>query len=137
MQIVYGCEPDLSAEAFRGILLASSLAERRPADDLKRLERMLRHADIIVTARDRGRLVGVSRAITDFAYCCYLSDLAVDVEYQHLGIGKQLVYETRARAGECTTLILVAAPAAETYYPKIGLKQLTSCWAIPTESRII
>ncbi len=92
---------------------------------------MLRQADIIVTARHEGRLVGVSRAITDFSYCCYLSDLAVDVAYQHQGIGERLIHETRARAGECCTLVLVAAPAAETYYPKVGMKQTTSCWVIP------
>ena len=134
MRIVYGLEPELSAQAFRDILVTSTLAERRPANDLERLERMLRHADIIVTARNEGRLVGVSRAVTDFAYCCYLSDLAVDVAYQRQGIGRRLIDETHARAGECTTLILIAAPAAETYYPKIGLKQVASCWMIPRSS---
>jgi ribosomal protein S18 acetylase RimI-like enzyme len=134
MQIVYGLEPELSAQAFRDILVASTLAERRPANDLERLERMLRQADIILTARDGRRRVGVSRAITDFAYCCYLSDLAVDVAYQHRGIGKRLIEATHAHAGERTTLILIAAPAAETYYPKIGLKQVASCWMIPRSS---
>jgi predicted N-acetyltransferase YhbS len=131
MTIVYALEPDLSAEDFRAVLLSSSLAERRPADDLPRLERMLRKADIVVTARYAGRLVGISRAITDFAYCCYLSDLAVDVAYQRRGIGKQLIAETHNAAGNVTTLILVAAPAAETYYPRIGMQQLKSAWAIP------
>ena len=130
MQIVYALEPDLSAREFRDVLVASTLAERRPVGDLERLERMLRHADII-TARDGDRLVGISRAITDFAYCCYLSDLAVDVAYQHQGIGKCLIDETRTRAGECTTLVLVSAPAAETYYPKIGMRHRASCWEIP------
>lgn len=124
----------MSAEEFQKILVASGLAERRPAGDLARLEAMLRHADLIVTARDGSRLVGVSRAITDFSYCCYLSDLAVDVEYQRQGIGRRLIEETRLGAGENTTLILIAAPAAETYYPKIGMTHLASCWAIPRES---
>jgi ribosomal protein S18 acetylase RimI-like enzyme len=131
MPILYAGEPDLRAEEFRDILIASTLAQRRPADDIERLGRMLRNANIVVTARDGSRLVGISRAVTDFAYCCYLSDLAVDVAYQHRGIGKRLIDETRVRAGEGATLILVAAPAAEAYYPKIGMKQLTSCWAIP------
>jgi ribosomal protein S18 acetylase RimI-like enzyme len=131
MQIAYAFEPDLSAQEFRDVLVASTLAERRPVGDLERLERMLRHADIVVTARDGERLVGISRAITDFSYCCYLSDLAVDVAYQHRGIGKCLIDKTRTRAGECTTLILVAAPAAEAYYPKIGMQHRASCWAIP------
>ena len=131
MPIAYAIEPDLSAQAFRDVLIASTLAERRPADDLPRLERMLRNADIIVTARDQGRLVGVARAVTDFAYCCYLSDLAVDAQYQRQGIGKRLIEETHGRAGEVTTLILLAAPAAQTYYPRIGMKHATNCWSIP------
>jgi len=131
MQIVYGLEPDLSAESFRAVLQSSTLAERRPGDDLPRLERMLRQADLVVTARHEGRLVGISRAITDFAYCCYLSDLAVDVAYQRQGIGRRLITETHHAAGVMTTLILIAAPAAETYYPKIGMQHLQSAWAIP------
>jgi predicted N-acetyltransferase YhbS len=131
MPITYALEPDLSAQEFRDILIASTLAERRPAEDLARLDRMLRNADIVATARDGRRLVGIARAVTDFAYCCYLSDLAVDVAYQRQGIGKRLIAETQARAGEVATLILVAAPAAETYYPRIGMQQLSSCWAIP------
>jgi len=121
----------LSAEAFRDILVCSTLGERRPVDDFARLDRMLRHADIVLTARDGDRLVGVSRAITDFAYCCYLSDLAVDAAYQRRGIGKRLIEETRARAGACATLVLVAAPAAQTYYPRIGMKHAANCWVIP------
>jgi len=131
MPITYALEPDLSAQEFRDVLVASTLAERRPANDLERLDQMLRHANIVVTARDEDRLVGVSRAISDFSYCCYLSDLAVDAAYQHQGIGKRLIEETRHAAGERATLILIAAPAAENYYPKIGMQQVKSCWAIP------
>jgi len=130
MPIVYAHEPDLSAQEFHDILVASTLAPRRPANDLERLQRMLRNADTIVTARDGGRLVGISRAITDFAYCCYLSDLAVAADYQRHGIGRSLIEETHRRAGDSTTLILLAAPAAETYYPKIGMIHMPQCWAI-------
>ena len=110
MSISYAPEPDLSADEFQRVLIASTLAERRPAGDIDRLREMLRNSNIIMTARDLGRLVGVSRAITDFSYCCYLSDLAVDVAYQRQGIGKKLIEETRLAAGERTTLILLAAP---------------------------
>lgn len=128
--VSFALEPGLAAAAFRDVLLASGLGERRPADDLARLERMLRHADLIVTTRHAGRLVGVSRAVTDFSYCCYLSDLAVDRAWQRQGIGRRLIAETHRAAGEETTLILVAAPAAEAYYPRIGMRHLPSCWAI-------
>jgi predicted N-acetyltransferase YhbS len=131
MPIDFGLEPNLSADEFRAVLITSTLAGRRPAQDLDRLDKMLRNADIVATARDAGRLVGVSRAITDFAYSCYLSDLAVDVAYQHQGIGKRLIAETHRAAGDGTTLVLHAAPAAESYYPRIGMQHMPNCWAIP------
>lgn len=121
MTIAYALEPDLSAEAFLEVLRSSGLAQRRPADDLARLDKMLRQANIVVTARDGGRLVGISRAITDYSFCCYLSDLAVDRAYQGQGIGKKLIDETHAAAGPQTGLYLVSAPAAVGYYPKIGM----------------
>ena len=121
MTIAYALEPDLSAEAFQEVLVSSGLDQRRPAGDLARLDRMLRQADIVVTARDAGKLVGISRAITDRSFCCYLSDLAVDRAYQGQGIGKKLIDETHAAAGPETGLYLVSAPAAVGYYPKIGM----------------
>lgn len=130
MPITYALEPDLTAEEFANVLIASTLGERRPVDDPDRLDRMLRAAQIIVTARDGEKLVGVSRAITDFAWVCYLSDLAVDIAYQHRGIGKQLITETQTACTPEALLILLAAPAAETYYPKIGMQHMPSCWAL-------
>jgi len=131
--ITYTLEPDLPATDFRDVLVASTLAERRPAEDLDRLERMLRQADLVVTARDGGRLVGVSRALTDFSYCCYLSDLAVDAAYQHRGIGRRLIEETQKAAGPEAMLILLAAPAAADYYPKIGMDHHPRCWTLPRQ----
>ena len=128
--IVYALEPELSAQEFHDVLVASTLGQRRPVDDMVRLDEMLRHANIVVTARDSGRLIGVSRAITDFSYCCYLSDLAVDAAWQRRGIGKRLIAETHKAAGERTSLILIAAPAAEAYYAKIGMRSTPSCWRI-------
>jgi ribosomal protein S18 acetylase RimI-like enzyme len=121
----------LSKLEFVDVLRRSTLAERRPVDDSPTMAGMLAHADIIVTARDSQRLlVGISRAITDFNYCTYLSDLAVDVAFQRLGIGRELIRRTHLAAGLKTTLILLAAPKAETYYPHIGMVRHNSCWRI-------
>ena len=130
MPIVYAMEPYLTAQEFQDVLISSTLAERRPADDLERLDKMLRQAQIIVTARDGKKLVGISRAITDYSFCCYLSDLAVDAAHQGKGIGKRLIEETHKTAGLHTGLFLVSAPAAEGYYPKVGMKPY-SCFGIP------
>jgi predicted N-acetyltransferase YhbS len=94
---------------------------------------MLANADVILTARLDGRLVGVSRAITDFAFCTYLSDLAVDERHQKQGIGRELIRRTHEAAGEHTTLILLAAPKAQLYYPHIGMTKHESCWIIPRQ----
>jgi len=130
--IAYAIETDLSALEFQDVLRRSTLGERRPVDDLATLEAMLRGASLTVTARDQsGKLVGVSRSVTDFVYCCYLSDLCVDVGLQHQGIGKRLIEETRAQLRPGCSLILLAAPAANDYYPKIGFDKMDRCWWIP------
>ena len=126
--IDYQLEPQLSAEEFIDVLVRSTLGERRPVDDRERVESMLKNADLIVTARSNGRLVGVSRAITDFAFCTYLSDLAVDESCQKQGIGRKLIERTHEAAGLMTRLILIAAPKARSYYPHIGMVPHDSCW---------
>lgn len=126
--IHYQLEPELSAEEFIDVLVRSTLGERRPIDDRERIESMLRNADVIVTARSNGRLVGVSRAITDFVYCTYLSDLAVDETCQKQGIGRELIERTHRAAGLKTRLILISAPKARSYYPHIGMVPHDSCW---------
>lgn len=94
------------------------------------MEGMLRHADVLCTAWDGEKLVGVARSVTDFEYCCYLSDLAVDESYQKQGIGKELIRLTRIRLGPKAFIILVAAPKAEQYYPKIGFEARPSAWVL-------
>ena len=130
----YDLEPALSVEEFADVLRRSTLAERRPIADAARLAGMLRHADLIVTARaPDGLLVGVSRALSDFHYCTYLSDLAVDQAWQGRGIGKELLRRTHAAGGVQTSLILIAAPKAETYYPHVGMHKHDSCWIVRGE----
>ena len=135
MTVTYQLEPQLPAEDFIDVLVRSTLAERRPVHDAETIRAMLQHADLILTARTDGLLVGVSRAITDFSFCTYLSDLAVDQKYQGQGIGKELIRLTHEAAGLQTTLILLAAPKAQTYYPYIGMTKHESCWITRPLSR--
>lgn len=129
-EITYRSDKRISPEEFVDVLKRSTLAERRPVDDLQRIQSMLKHGNILVTAWDGEKLVGVSRALSDFSFCCYLSDLAVDEAYQKQGIGKKLIEETHNMAGKNSTLILLAAPAAAGYYPKIGMERFTDCFLI-------
>ena len=131
MEVIYAVEPGLGVDEFLDVLARSTLAERRPIEEPETIRGMLAHAGVIATARVGGFLVGVSRAITDRSYCTYLSDLAVDRDYQRRGIGRELIRRTHEAAGLGTTLILLAAPKARAYYPRIGMEGHDSCWFIP------
>ena len=134
--IAYDLEPRLSAPEFIDVLRRSTLDERRPVDEPATIAGMLVHADILLTARNAsGLLVGISRAITDFSYCTYLSDLAVDRQFQGRGIGKELIRRTHLAAGLHTMLILLAAPAARSYYPHVGMRSHDSCWILDRQTR--
>ena len=132
VEISFAVEPGLSVAEFVDVLERSSLAERRPVADLKRIGTMLENADIIVTARAGGVLVGVARSVTDFSYCCYLSDLAVDWQWQGRGIGTALMARTKAAAnegfGDGVRCILLSAPAAISFYEKVGLERHSNCF---------
>jgi predicted N-acetyltransferase YhbS len=127
--IRYQIENELGLVEFVSLLNRSTLGERRPLDDADRLKAMLKHANLIVTARDGDLLVGVSRALSDFSFCTYLSDLAVDEAYQKKGIGKVLIRETK-NAAPLAKLILLSAPKAVAYYPKIGMTRHEHCYIL-------
>lgn len=129
--VIFAVEPELEVDEFIDLLLRSTLSERRPIGDRAAISGMLRHASLLVTARREDLLIGISRALTDFHFCTYLSDLAVDRQFQRQGIGRELIRQTHERAGMQTTLILLAAPAARDYYPHIGMLRHDSCWIIP------
>jgi ribosomal protein S18 acetylase RimI-like enzyme len=127
MTTVYACEDHLAADEYIDIVRKSGL--NRPVDDRHRVERMLAHANLVVTARQDGRLVGFARSLTDFCFCCYLSDLAVDKACQGQGIGRRLIEETRVAAGgDLTTTLLLSAPTAMTFYQDIKMPQADNCF---------
>lgn len=111
----------ISAEAVAALFERSGI--HRPYEDLPRIQKMLDHADLVVTAWDGERLVGIARALTDWCYCCYLSDLAVDQEYQRAGIGSALLYEVQKAIGDSVTLVLISAQEAAAFYDRIGLER--------------
>lgn len=129
-EIIYKSDVNITEQEFIDILKRSTLDARRPVDNRERIRLMLQHGNVLITAWDNDKLVGVSRALTDFSFCCYLSDLAVDEAYQRKGIGKKLIDETHLKAGLQTMLILLAAPAAANYYPRINMERFTDCFVI-------
>ncbi len=130
MSIKYKINTRITAEQFIDILNRSTLGERRPIDDRECIEGMVKNANLLVTAWDHKKLVGIARSITDFHYACYLSDLAVDVTYQRTGIGKALIVHTQKQLGLKCKIRLISAPAAVDYYSKIGFERNTMCWEL-------
>ena len=135
MKVDYQIEENLDPKEFLDLLHTSTLGERRPVDDMERIESMIKNADLTITARVKGKLVGVARSISDFVYATYLSDLAVDLDYQKKGIGKELIRQTKL-ASPKATLILLSAPAAVDYYPKVGMYQFGDCFLLKDISKL-
>jgi predicted N-acetyltransferase YhbS len=137
MNISYALVSTISTYDFINILNRSTLGERRPVDDLECIESMIKNANIIVTAVLDDKIVGIARAVTDFSYCCYLSDLAVDTDFQHQGIGKKLIQKVREQLGAKCKVILLSAPVATEYYPKIGFTQHSSAWVLDSSKEVL
>ena len=130
MNIKYTKNQKITSKEFIDILKHSTLGERRPIDNEKCIQGMLDHADILALALDDGKIVGVARAVSDFNYACYLSDLAVDVAYQNMGIGQGLIETVQGELEKSCKIILLSAPDAVGYYPKVGFTQHGSAWTL-------
>ena len=135
-EISYRQGNNLDLAAVIELYRASTLGERRPVEEPERMAAMLQHANLVITAWHGNLLVGISRALTDFVYTTYLSDLAVHADYQHQGIGKELIRRTKAATDPRASLTLLAAPAGEKYYPHIGFQHMPQCWRIPSGENI-
>jgi GNAT superfamily N-acetyltransferase len=130
LPIEYRFGNDLDLDEVLDLYRASTLAERRPLDDRAILADMLAHANLVVTAWDGDRLVGIARTLTDFSYVGYLADLAVRESHQKRGVGVALIEKTRERMGPRSMLVLLSAPKAVEYYPRIGFTRHESAWTL-------
>ncbi|MDQ0060077.1 GNAT family N-acetyltransferase [Paenibacillus harenae] len=126
--ITYSENKTLHASEVAEVFRTSGI--KRPYEDLGRIQRMIDNADITISAWDDNKLIGIARALTDYSYCCYLSDLAVDQKYQHQGIGKALVRKLQAVLGDETSLVLLSAPGAVDFYPRIGFEKSERAFVI-------
>jgi ribosomal protein S18 acetylase RimI-like enzyme len=136
MSIEYKINVNITLEEFKGVLSNSTLGGRRPIDDDECLKGMLENSNLVTSAWDNGRLVGIARSVTDFHYSCYLSDLAVSKSHQKLGIGKKLQELTQEQLQPKCKLILLAAPAANEYYEHIGFTNNPRCWVLERDESI-
>lgn len=128
--IEYKINAPISTDQFVAVLLHSRLGERRPIEDRECLAGMIANSNLVVSAWCEDVLVGIARSMTDFHYACYLSDLAVHGDFQRQGIGRQLQRLTQQQLGPRCKLILVAAPDANDYYPRLGFVNNPRCWIL-------
>ena len=128
MNIEYFSDRQITVDQFVTLLKKTTLGGRRPVENPACMSAMLEHADLLVTAWLGNELVGVARSVTDFHFCCYLSDLAVSNDHQGQGIGTGLVQGTLERLQPGCLLTLLSAPQAVNYYPKIGFEKHESSW---------
>lgn len=140
-QVTYQINSAITPEQFTDVLSKSSLSASRPLDNYYVIKGMLDNADLLVTAwvneeheeavnnsESNKKLIGVARCVTDFSYCCYLSDIAVDEAYQKQGIGKSMIKKIEQQLPPSCKIILLSAPQASEYYPKIGFTKHESAW---------
>lgn len=130
MPIDYRDNASISAELAIELYQRSTLGERRPIDRPDIFAGMFKNSNLVISAWDGERLVGVARTLTDFSYVAYLADLAVDTAYQRQGIGKRLIAETRQRLGPECMIVLLAAPKANDYYPRLGFEANPRGWML-------
>lgn len=135
MTITYRSGNDLDLDVVIDVYRDSTLGDRRPIADRERMQLMLSNANLVISAWDQNNMVGIARSLTDFAYATYLSDLAVRASYQRQGIGKALIRLTQDAAPEAT-IILLAAPAAQEYYPRIGFVHHPQAWWLKADQRL-
>lgn len=128
MNITYRNNKDVNLEDVIRVFKNSGIM--RPTDHPERIQTMINHADILFTAWLGDRMIGIARALTDWSFCCYLSDLAVDKDVQKSGIGRELIARVREEIGEDVALILLAAPSAMAYYPKVGFEKIENGFII-------
>lgn len=128
--IAYRYGNNLDLDQVIDLYAASTLGERRPIDDRRIMSEMIRHANLVVTAWEDDLMIGIARTLTDYSYVGYLADLAVRASHQRQGVGIELIRKTREKMGPRSMIVLLAAPKAAAYYPKIGFTRHDSTWTL-------
>ncbi len=129
--IIYRTDKAISLDEFIDVYQRSTLGERRPVHNRATMAAMLEHGDVLISAWDGDKCVGLARTLTDYAYVAYLADLAVDVAYQRKGIGKELIRRTQAALHPTCLITLLSAPKANDYYANLGFVHNPRAWMLP------
>ncbi|MBP3293953.1 MAG: GNAT family N-acetyltransferase [Clostridia bacterium] len=120
-------QESLSAREYIDFLKRTDLGSQYPKERFReRIETLVNHVSISLAARNAdGLLIGVLFGLTDFAYWLYVTDLGVDRNYTHQGIGRKLMKTAHEIAGgeKNIAVYLIANENAVPFYEKIGMKK--------------
>ncbi len=103
----------------------------KPNWSIDRMQRALKGSSVIVTAWNENELIGFGNAITDFAWIAYLSQLAVNPQFQGMGVGRKLLDLMRSELGEEVTLVVHSAEKASDFYQRAGFEPYSNVFRIP------
>ena len=134
-EISYKIGNHVNLDEFIKLLISSTLGERRPVHNREVMKAMLDHGNLIVSAWDEDVIVGIATSLTDFHRVAYLADLAVHVDYQRKGIGKELIERTREALESTCSIILLSAPQANDYYPRVGFEHNPRAWTLDAKEK--
>ena len=120
-------EERLTAEEYIEFLKHTDLGSQYPKERFReRIETLVSTAPISLVARDdTGTVIGVLFGVTDFAYWLFVTDLGVDRNCTHQGIGSRLMKTAHEIAGgeKDVAIYLVANENAIPFYEKLGMKK--------------
>ncbi len=130
--VTYKINEEIKVEDIISVLADSGI--NRPIADTKRIEKMYKNSNLVISAWHNGKLIGIARSLTDWSFDTYLADLAVCKDFQHMGIGKKMIELTRREISDQSMLLLLAAPSAVEYYPKIGMEKIENSFIFRRKS---
>ena len=105
----------------------------KPIAGAARLQVMIDETQLVLSVWDDEHLIGFARCLTDFEYCCYLSDILILPAYEGHQIGRQLIATLQAYIGPRVTLSLRAADSAVGFYERINLPHADNMFRIGRE----
>jgi ribosomal protein S18 acetylase RimI-like enzyme len=109
-------------EQVRQLVIDTGWGKR--AKDPERFRRMMEGADRTVVALDADRVVGFARALFDDASNGYISMVAVAVDRQGRGIGRELVRRLMAvKEPRQITWVLRSARESTGFWEKMGFRK--------------
>lgn len=120
-------EERLTAEQYIAFLKRTDLGSQYPRERFReRIEKLVRTVPVSLVAHDEnGQILGVLFALTDFCYWLFVTDLGVDRDHAHQGIGTALMKAAHTLAGgeKDIAVYLVANDRAIPFYEKLGMEK--------------